>query len=55
MIDEQKYMALLKDCVANGDEEIAHSDADNILCQLLTELGYSEIVGIYSEVDKWYA
>ena len=38
-----------------GDNEIAHCDADDLLCQVLRELGYGEGVDIFEEMDKWYA
>jgi len=37
------------------DTEIAHHEADSVLCDLLTELGYAEVVAAYHNVDKWYA
>ena len=37
------------------DPEREHKMADDILCQLLTNLGYSEVVAEYDKVDKWYA
>lgn len=46
----------MKECVKNnGDIEVAHLDADNILCDVLTQLGYKELVDLYNKVDKWYA
>lgn len=41
-----------KEC---GDTELAHVDADSVLCELLESLGYSEVVSAYRKVDKWYA
>lgn len=37
------------------DEEVAHCLADEILCDLLINLGYIELVSEYNDVDKWYA
>lgn len=45
----------MKECVNNGDIEVAHLDADNILCDVLTQLGYKELVDLYEKVNKWYA
>lgn len=45
-------MKSLIDC---GDTEYAHSRADELLCELLEDLGYGKIVELYSDVDKWYA
>lgn len=37
------------------DEETAHYLADEILCDLLINLGYAELVKVYDSVPKWYA
>lgn len=39
----------------SNDTEGAHIDADDILCELLLELGYNDVVEAYNLVDKWYA
>ena len=31
-----------------------HGDADEILCELLSYLGYDEIVNAYQSIDKYY-
>ena len=38
-----------------GDEEIAHCNADDVICDLLKALGYEDVVKEYDEIDKWYA
>ena len=40
---------------SKGDMEGAHDDADKILCKLLVQLGYSDVVDVYNSFDKWYA
>lgn len=40
---------------SNGDTEMAHSNADDVLCELLRSLGYSDVVDEYEKVDKWFA
>jgi len=37
------------------DQEMAHVEADEVLCKLLTALGYSDVVDHYRSIDKWYA
>lgn len=39
----------------NKDIEIAHGKADYILCKLLIELGFKEVIVEYKKVNKWYA
>jgi len=45
----------LKQEQKNGDIEGAHSNADDILCQLLNLIGCKEVVEEFEKVDKWYA
>mgnify|MGYP000362529352 CR=1 FL=1 len=35
-------------------EEDAHIDADEVLCDLLEELGYNEVVEVYKKIPKHY-
>lgn len=54
-MDRETALKELKQCQESGDTEIAHSEADNVLCQLLTSLGYDDVVEEYIKVDKWFA
>jgi hypothetical protein len=40
---------------SSGDPEAAHGNADDLLCKVLTELGYGEGVKVFEGMDKWYA
>lgn len=37
------------------DQEADHIMDDKILCDLLTALGYGDVVEAWGEIDKWYA
>lgn len=39
----------------NDDYEALHGTADDILCELLNELGYTDLVRTFEELPKWYA
>lgn len=39
----------------NEDAEFAHGAADKILCNILNELGYVDIVESFNKVKKWYS
>ena len=54
-MDREEAIEKLKQAQESGDIEIAHVDADDILCELLIGLGYSDVVNEYNEVEKWYA
>lgn len=45
----------LTELATNGDTEAAHADADKVLTDLLTALGYGDVVEAWDAVDKWYA
>jgi hypothetical protein len=49
------YLALFKNNCTSGDEEHDHLEADEILCNLLSDLGYTELVSEFRKLDKWYA
>lgn len=38
-----------------GDPEEGHMEADNLMCELLRQLGYEKGVKIYESLGKWYA
>jgi len=37
------------------DTEMGHYFADNVLCDFLISLGYTDVVEEYRKVDKWFA
>lgn len=54
-MDKEQAISRLKEQQENGDIEIAHANADMILCELLTSLGFSDVVSEYKKIDKWFA
>jgi len=58
MIDEtkrQEWIDRLRECEKKGDPDYAHSDADQILCEVLNHFGLNDLLEEYSKVRKWYA
>jgi hypothetical protein len=51
----EKMKMLKKEYEKNGDQEATHKMMDNLMCELLKELGYDEGVKIFEEQGKWYA
>jgi hypothetical protein len=49
-----KAIEKLRDC-ASDDIEARHMRSDDILCELLRQLGYLEVVDEYEKLPKWYA
>lgn len=52
---KEEAIKALKQWQGDTDEEIAHSRADDILCDLLISLGYSGVIEEYEKITKWYA
>jgi hypothetical protein len=51
----EQAIAELKRFQESGDTEAAHGDADEVLCKLLSALGYQDVVAEWEKIDKWYA
>ncbi len=45
----------LRKLADNSDTEIAHGEADLILCDILIEYGLNETVDLWKNINKWYA
>lgn len=40
---------------SNYDTEEGHIYADDLICDILTTLGLSDVVAEFSKLDKWYS
>tara|TARA_R110000737_G_scaffold18977_1_gene37068 strand:+ start:672 stop:860 length:189 start_codon:yes stop_codon:yes gene_type:complete len=52
---KESVIAKLKKEQASGDYEIAHCNADELLCKLLEQLDCKEVVQEFLKVGRWYA
>ena len=54
---ENKYMRKLQAAFEDykGDTEMAHGAYDDILCELITELGCGKVADYFNSLDRWYA
>ena len=50
----QEFAEKMKACESD-DLEAQHVLADDLMCELLESLGYEAGVGVFREMDKWYA
>jgi len=55
MITPEEAAQRMREINKNGDTEGAHCEADDLLCEILKELGFGEAVEIFENMDKWYA
>lgn len=37
------------------DQEMAHVEADGLMCEVLEQLGYSAGIDVFDSMPKWYA
>jgi hypothetical protein len=45
----------MKNIFKNYDTEMAHVEADELMAEVLSSLGYEEGVKIFLSKEKWYA
>lgn len=48
-------VVILRELGRCNDTEAAHADADKVLCELLTSLGYTDVVAEYEKIEKRFA
>ena len=51
----EEFAEAMKEIAESDDPECAHSYMDDLMCQLLDDLGYEEGVKIFLDAEKWYA
>lgn len=52
---KESALDILEELAKSGDYEMAHSEADDVLCELLASLGFDDVVAAWAKVGKWYA
>lgn len=51
-VRRKQYVLAMHEC-NSGDVEVDHCSADDLLCDLLLELGFDDVVAEYEEIKKW--
>ncbi len=51
----QEFAQAMNELVENRDIEERHEAMDDLMCELLRELGYEEGIDIYESTSKYYA
>ena len=51
----QEFKTFMEQLKNRDDPEMAHFEADILMCELLSALGYSEGVQVFEKMTKWYA
>ena len=50
-----EFYKKMKEIAEHKCEELVHIEMDELMCQILRELGYGSGVEIFEKVDKWYS
>lgn len=51
----EQFAERMRGIAAEHDTEWKHARADDLMCELLTQLGYGEGVNHFVLMEKWYA
>lgn len=51
----EEFAAKMRAIAAGGDVEGCHSEADGLMLEVLTQLGYGEGCRVFGDMEKWYA
>lgn len=54
-VTRERVLNELKHLQESDDPESAHSQADDLLCDLLESLGYEDVVEAWHAIGKWYS
>ena len=54
-MNREEALKKLEKCARSDDPEVAHEAADEVLCDLLTTLGFGDVVDAYKGVERWFA
>lgn len=51
------YTERMRKLADNNDDDIEarHVEMDDLMCEILKEMGFNELVEIFNETEKWYA
>ena len=50
-----EYICKMKMAIDNDNKECGHVACDEVLCDLLREIGFHNVVDVYEEQEKWYS
>ena len=51
----EEFAQQMKKIFENKDLEVAHAEADDLMIEVISSLGYKKGVEIFSSNEKWYA
>lgn len=51
----EEFARKMEEIFKDGDGELSHIEADELMAEVLSSLGYEEGVKIFLSKEKWYA
>ena len=54
-ITPQEFYERMKDLADGRDREAVHGSMDDLMCEALRSLGYSDGIDVFEDTPKWYA
>lgn len=52
---KEKYKQKMQNALDDFDEELGHINCDEVLEELLEEIGFNEVLELYQSQKKWYS
>lgn len=54
-MNREEAIKRLEELKKSDDREVAHMEADNVLMKFLLFLGYTDVISVYREIEKYYS
>lgn len=55
ILSPEEFAKKMKEIKMECDIEDAHAEMDDLMCDVLIQLGYKDGVDVFNSTDKWYA
>jgi hypothetical protein len=50
----EEFKTRMEEIRKEDETEDGHIEADNLMCNLLNELGYGDGIDVFTDMPKWY-
>lgn len=55
MITPAEFERMMKELARSNDPEYSHGEADDLMCEVLEQLGYGAGVKVFDNMVRWYS
>jgi len=53
-VKKNQYARRMEEIAMLDDKELAHRKADQLLCEIVSQAGFGEVVRLFYNMPKWY-